>query len=87
MSLQHGKPTISDIKYSSNLGEYFFSRQTLRFFGQTMSSFKVYTIDKDAQIYSIEANGKHGLITQRTLKRLSIEEQKVKGYVFEEVKQ
>lgn len=34
------KPTITNIKQSGVLGEYFFSRDTLRFFGQTMSSFK-----------------------------------------------
>ena len=34
------KPTITQIKQSGVLGEYFFSRDTLRFFGQTMSSFK-----------------------------------------------
>lgn len=34
------KPTITQVKQSGVLGEYFFSRDTLRFFGQTMSSFK-----------------------------------------------
>ena len=34
------KPTITQIKQSGVLGEYFFSRDTLRFFGQKMSSFK-----------------------------------------------
>lgn len=34
------KPTPSEIKQSGVLGEHFFSRNTLRFFGQTMSMFK-----------------------------------------------
>lgn len=35
------KPTIYEIKQSGVLGEYFFDRASLRFFGQTMASFKI----------------------------------------------
>lgn len=34
------KPTPSEIKQSGVLGEHFFSRNTLRFFGQSISMFK-----------------------------------------------
>ena len=34
------KPTVNQIRESLALGPYFFSRDTLRFFGQTISSFK-----------------------------------------------
>ena len=49
------KPTITNIKQSGVLGEYFFSRDTLRFFGQTMSSFKTDWHNKDKGIVRIYA--------------------------------
>ena len=49
------KPTITQIKQSGVLGEYFFSRETLRFFGQTMSSFKTDWQDKDNGIVRLYA--------------------------------
>ena len=49
------KPTIFEIKQSGVLGEYFFSRDTLRFFGQTMASFKVDWHNKDDSIVRIYA--------------------------------
>jgi hypothetical protein len=49
------KPTISNIKQSGVLGEHFFSRDTLRFFGQTMSSFKTEWYDKDQGILRLYA--------------------------------
>jgi len=49
------KPTITNIKQSGVLGEYFFSRDTLRFFGQTMSSFKTDWYDKDSGIVRLYA--------------------------------
>tara|TARA_R110000850_G_scaffold196242_2_gene322665 strand:- start:559 stop:822 length:264 start_codon:yes stop_codon:yes gene_type:complete len=49
------KPTITQIKQSGVLGEYFFSRDTLRFFGQTMSSFKTDWQDKDSGIVRLYA--------------------------------
>jgi len=49
------KPTITNIKQSGVLGEYFFSRDTLRFFGQTMSSFKTEWYDKDKGIVRVYA--------------------------------
>ena len=49
------KPTITNIKQSGVLGEYFFSRDTLRFFGQTMSSFKTDWHNKDQGILRLYA--------------------------------
>ncbi len=49
------KPTIYEIKRSGVLGEYFFSRDSLRFFGQTMSSFKVEWHDKAQGIVMVYA--------------------------------
>jgi len=49
------KPTITQIKQSGVLGQYFFSRDTLRFFGQTMSSFKTDWQDKDNGIVRLYA--------------------------------
>ena len=49
------KPTITNIKQSGVLGEHFFSRDTLRFFGQTMSSFKTDWHNKDKGIVRIYA--------------------------------
>jgi hypothetical protein len=40
------KPTIYQIKEATKeTAPYFFSRQTLKFWGQTMKSFKVYKTD------------------------------------------
>jgi hypothetical protein len=49
------KPTVYDIKQSLALGSHFFSRDTLRFFGQTMSSFKTDWHNKDKGIVRIYA--------------------------------
>ena len=49
------KPTPSDIKYSEVLGEYFFTRSSMRFFGQTMSDFKTEWSDKEKAIIRIYA--------------------------------
>ena len=49
------KPTSAQIKQSGVLGEYFFSRKTLRFFGQTMSSFKTEWHDKAKGIIRVYA--------------------------------
>ena len=49
------KPTVYDIKQSLALGPHFFSRDTLRFFGQTMSSFKTDWQDKDNGIVRLYA--------------------------------
>jgi len=40
------KPTVQSIRESLALGPYFFSKDTLKFFGQTMRSFKVEWHDK-----------------------------------------
>ena len=49
------KPTPSDIKYSEVLGEYFFTRNTMKFFGQTMSDFKTEWSDKEKLIVRLYA--------------------------------
>lgn len=49
------KPTIYEIKRSGVLGKYFFNRDTLRFFGQTMSSFKTDWHNKDQGIVRVYA--------------------------------
>ena len=49
------KPTVYDIKQSLALGPHFFSRDTLRFFGQTLSSFKTEWHDKDQGILRLYA--------------------------------
>lgn len=53
------KPTIYDIaRLTSETSPYFFSRETLKWFGQTMSSFKVYKQDDGR--YLITAPMMHG---------------------------
>jgi hypothetical protein len=49
------KPTIYEIKQSGVLGEYFFRRDTLRFFGQIMSNFNTDWHNKDKGIVRIYA--------------------------------
>jgi hypothetical protein len=49
------KPTPTQIKESGVLGEYFFSRDTLRFFGQTMRSFRTQWLDRDNGVVCLMA--------------------------------
>jgi hypothetical protein len=42
------KPTVTQIKDSGVLGEYFFSRDTLKFFNQSLSSFTTAWFDREA---------------------------------------
>ena len=49
------KPTIQSIRESLALGPYFFSKDTLKFFGQTMRSFKVEWHDKEQGIIRLFA--------------------------------
>ena len=49
------KPTPSDIKYSEVLGKYFFTRSSMKFFGQTMSDFKTEWSDKEKLIVRLYA--------------------------------
>ena len=49
------KPTVQSIRESLVLGPYFFSKDTLKFFGQTMRSFKVEWHDKDQGIVRLFA--------------------------------
>ena len=51
------KPIPSDIKQSQVLGEFFFSRKSMKFFNQTMSDFKTVWRDKDNGILELYANG------------------------------
>ena len=49
------KPTISEIKYNTfKTAPYFFSRDTMKMFKQTMKSFKVYRT-KDNNVFLIIA--------------------------------
>tara|TARA_B110000444_G_scaffold234369_1_gene244611 strand:- start:371 stop:607 length:237 start_codon:yes stop_codon:yes gene_type:complete len=49
------KPTVSDIREAGILGAYFFSKDTMRFFGQTMRSFKTEWNDKEKAIVRLFA--------------------------------
>jgi hypothetical protein len=49
------KPTVTQIKDSGVLGEYFFSRDTLKFFNQSVSSFTTAWIDRDANVVCLYA--------------------------------
>lgn len=51
------KPTIYEIKRSNVLGEKYFSRENLNFFGQTLESFKVEWLNKEKGIVEIVAEG------------------------------
>jgi hypothetical protein len=75
------KPTITNIKQSGVLGEHFFSRDTLRFFGQTMSSFKTDWHNKDKGIVRIYAP-----MTDHTGQRMGTTERFVDINTFIEVK-
>ena len=43
--------SASDVKYALNSDSYFFSRKTMKFFGDTMSSFGIRTIDGKRFMY------------------------------------
>jgi hypothetical protein len=49
------KPTPSQIKESGVLGEFFFSPDTMRFFGQTMKCFRTQWFDRDNGVVCIMA--------------------------------
>ena len=66
-------PTATDIKDSGVLGQYFFSRDTMYFFRQTMRSFKTEWHDKQERIVRLYAPMKDSLgervgMTERFLK-------------------
>lgn len=66
-------PTVTDIKDSGVLGPYFFSRDTMRFFRQTMRSFKTEWHDKQEQIVRLyapmkDSTGERVGTTERLLK-------------------
>ena len=65
------KPTIQSIRESLALGPYFFSKDTLKFFGQTMRSFRVEWHDKENGIVRIVApmksDGKRVGTTERLI--------------------
>lgn len=53
--------TIADIKYAmQKRGSHFFDRATLKFFGDTMKNFGVYTEDGQTLVYR-KNPAKHGL--------------------------
>lgn len=65
------KPTIYDIKYlTRGTSPHFFTRQTMKFFGQTMKSFSVYKTS-NSNVWRICAeirnpyNGKQMGLTER----------------------
>ena len=49
------KPTVSQIKKSGILGEHFFTRATLKFHNQTMSSFTTHWLNKEAGVVLLSA--------------------------------
>ena len=51
------KPNPSDIKHSGVLGEHYFSRESMRFFGQTMKDFKTVWHNKGKGIVKLFARG------------------------------
>jgi len=63
------KPTVQSIRESLALGPYFFSKDTLNFFGQTMRSFKVEWHDKEKNIVRLfapmKSNGERVGTTER----------------------
>jgi hypothetical protein len=65
------KPTAQSIRESLALGPYFFSKDTLRFFGQTMHSFKVEWHDKEQGIIRLfapmKSDGKRVGTTERLI--------------------
>lgn len=67
------KPTPSEIKQSGVLGEHFFSRNTLRFFGQSMTTFKTEWACREEGIVRLYApcydfSGERTGITERWVK-------------------
>ena len=52
------KPTVQTIRESLALGPYFFSKDTLKFFGQTMRSFRVEWHEKEKGIVRLFAHMK-----------------------------
>ena len=65
------KPTVQTIRESLALGPYFFSKDTLKFFGQTMRSFRVEWHDKEQGIIRLfapmKSDGKRVGTTERLI--------------------
>jgi len=65
------KPTVQTIRESLALGPYFFSKDTLKFFGQTMRSFRVEWHEKEKGIVSLfapmKSDGKRVGTTERLI--------------------
>ena len=65
------KPTIQSIRESLALVPYFFSKDTLKFFGQTMRSFRVEWHDKEKGIVRLfapmKSDGKRVGTTERLI--------------------
>ena len=65
------KPTVQTIRESLALGPYFFSKDTLKFFGQTMRSFRVELHEKEKGIVRLfapmKSDGKRVGTTERLI--------------------
>ena len=65
------KPTVQTIRESLALGPYFFSKDTLKFFGQTMRSFRVEWHEKEKGIVrlfaAMKSDGKRVGTTERLI--------------------
>jgi len=65
------KPTVQTIRESLALGPYFFSKDTLKFFGQTMRSFRVEWHEKEKGIVRLfapmKSDGKRVGTTERLI--------------------
>jgi hypothetical protein len=65
------KPTIYQIKEATkDTAPYFFSRRTLKFWGQTMKNFKVYKTDVP-HLFLIEAKSNAPFKTRRIFNALN----------------
>jgi len=65
------KPTIYQIKRrTSETAPYFFSRQTMRFWGQTLKDFKVYKTETP-HLFLIEAKSRANFKTRRIFNALN----------------
>jgi len=57
--------TIYDIKrMTSETESYFFAKKTLKFFGQTMKSFKVYKIDEENYLITAPIKRRDMVVSQ-----------------------
>jgi hypothetical protein len=67
------KPTVTQIKDSGVLGEYFFSRDAMAYFGQTLATFTTAWFDSEQSVVCLyapmlDADGVKRGITKRYIK-------------------